>query len=314
MFTLQSFLISNKDLKVRFTKTPTHIHFFLTFETHKLLSNNMDFNLKKDLVFFDVEATGLNVIRDRIIQIGLVKYFANNKAPEELVLLINPGIPISKEAENVHGITAKDLVNKPVFQQVANKIYDFIGDADIAGYNSNRFDIPLLMEEFARVGIDWDVEHRNLIDVQRIFYKMESRTLKAAYRLYCGKELEDAHDALADVKATIDVLKGQLEKYDGVDLLDEEGQKVEAPVKNDMKVLHEFTNDLKMLDATQRLKVDTDGTIIFNFGKYLGQPVKEILMKDKNYYHWIMNKEFSAQVKKIVQNIVREEELKNFRK
>ena len=271
----------------------------------------MSFNLKKDLVFFDVEATGLNVIRDRIIQIGLVKYFSNSNEPEEMVLMINPGIPISKEAENVHGITAKELANKPVFQQVARKIYDFIGDADIAGYNSNRFDIPILMEEFARVGIDWDVEHRNLIDVQRIFYKMESRTLKAAYRLYCGKELEDAHDALSDVKATVEVLKGQLEKYNGIDLLDEEGQVIEAPVKNDMKLLHNFTNDMKMLDATQRLKYDPDGTIVFNFGKYIGQPVSEVLLKDKNYYHWILNKEFSVKVKKIVQNIVRENELKN---
>ncbi len=274
----------------------------------------MEFNLKKDLLFFDIESTGLNVIRDRIIQIGMVKYFASGKPTEEMVLLINPGIPISKEAERVHGITAKDLANKPSFQQVAQKIYDFIGDADLAGYNSNRFDVPILMEEFDRVGIDWDIEHRKMIDVQRIFYKMESRTLKAAYRLYCGKELEDAHDALADVKATIDVLKGQLQRYDGVDLLDEEGLTVAAPVKNDMKVLHDFTNDLKMLDATQRLKVESDGTIVFNFGKYIGQEVKEVLMKDKQYYHWILNKEFSAQVKKIVQNIVRTEELKNYNK
>ena len=170
----------------------------------------MKLNLNRDLCFFDLEATGLNVIRDRIVQIAIIKYSKKDKPPEELTMLINPGIPISEEAMEVHGITPKMLSNKPTFQQVGQKIFDFIGNSDLAGYNSNRFDVPMLMEEFARIGIEFDVSKRRLIDVQRVFYKMEPRTLKAALRFYCGKELENAHDALADVQATIDVFKGQL--------------------------------------------------------------------------------------------------------
>jgi DNA polymerase-3 subunit epsilon len=189
---------------------------------------------------------------------------------------------------------------------LAQKIWDFIGDADLAGYNSNRFDVPMLMEEFARVGMEFEVSNRRLIDVQRIFYKMEPRTLKAAYRLYCQKELEDAHDALADVRATMDVFKGQLLAYEGKDLLNEDGNVVEAPIKNDIQALHDFTNDLNFLDATQKLKVQADGTVVFNFGKYVGQPVKEVLVKERNYGHWIMEKEFSSQVKQLIKQMMKE--------
>jgi DNA polymerase-3 subunit epsilon len=262
--------------------------------------------LDRDLVFFDVETTGLNVIRDRIVQIALVKMTKKDQPPEELSMLINPGIPISEESMMIHGITPKDLANKPTFQQVAQKIWDFIGNADLAGYNSNRFDVPMLMEEFARVGMEFEIAHRRLIDVQRIFYKMEPRTLKAAYRLYCGKELEDAHDALADVRATIAVFKGQLRTYEGKDLLNEEGNIIPAPVRNDMQALHEFTNDLNFLDATQKLRVQPDGKVVFNFGKYAGQSVKEVLSKDKNYFFWIVEKEFSSQVKQIVRQMMKE--------
>jgi DNA polymerase-3 subunit epsilon len=266
----------------------------------------MTINLTRDLVFFDLETTGLNVIRDRIVQIALVKLKKNGQDTEEFMTLVNPGIPISEEAMAVHGITPKDLANKPSFSQLAQKIWDFIGDADLAGYNSNRFDVPMLMEEFARVGMEFDVSNRRLIDVQRIFYKMEPRTLKAAYRLYCHKELEDAHDALADVKATLDVFKGQLVAYEGKDLLDEDGNLIPAPIKNDIQALHEFTNDLNFLDATQKLKVQSDGTVVFNFGKYVGQPVKEILKQERNYGHWIMEKEFSSQVKQIIKQMMKE--------
>ena len=268
----------------------------------------MKLNLNRDLCFFDIEATGLNVIRDRIVQIAIIKYFKNDKEPAELSMLINPGIPISEEAMGVHGITPKMLSNKPTFQQVAQKLYDFIGNADLAGYNSNRFDIPMLMEEFARVGIELDVSKRRLIDVQRIFYKMEPRTLRAALKFYCDKEIENAHDALADVQATIDVFKGQLERYEGVDLVDEDGNIISAPIKNDMQVIHNFTSDLRTLDATQRLKYNTDGIVVFNFGKYMGKPVAETLYKDRQYYNWILNKEFSSQVKQIVKRLVKEYE------
>lgn len=263
-------------------------------------------NLDRDLVFFDIESTGLSVVRDKIVQIALIKLHKNGDPPAEFSTLVNPGIPISEEAMAVHGITPKDLANKPTFQQVAQKIWDFIGNADLAGYNSNRFDVPMLMEEFDRVGMEFDISKRRLIDVQRIFYKMEPRTLKAAYRMYCGKEMTDAHDALADVQATLEVFQGQLKAYEGVDLIDEDGNVVPAPIQNDMQVLHEFTNDLNFLDATQKMRVQPDGTAVFNFGKYNGQPVKEVLTKDKNYYYWMIEKEFSSQVKQILKGIMRE--------
>ena len=266
----------------------------------------MEFNLERDLCFFDIEATGLSVVRDRIIQIAIIKYFADGKEPEELSLLINPGIPISLEAMLVHGIQPKDVAKKPTFQQVAQKIYDFIGKSDLAGYNSNRFDIPILMEEFARVGLEFDVSKRRTLDVQRIFYKMEPRTLKAALKFYCGEELEDAHDAMADVRATISVFKGQLTKYRGVDFVDQDGNKERTPVRNDMQAIHEFTNDNKFLDATQKLKLDMNGEAVFAFGKYMNKPVGESLYNDRQYYNWMLNKEFSSQVKQMIKNLVKE--------
>ena len=266
----------------------------------------MDFNLKNDLCFFDLESTGLNVIRDRILQIGIIKYFKDGREPAELEMLINPGIPISAEAMAVHGITPKDVANKPVFAQVAQQIFDFIGNADLAGYNISRFDVPLIMEEFARVGLDFDVEKRRLVDVQRIFYKMEPRNLKAALRFYCGKEIEDAHDAMADVRATIDVFKGQLQRYDGVDHLDDDGKVTPTPIVNDMQALHDFTQDTNAIDVTNRLKYNEQGEIVFNFGKYTGVPVMKVLEQEFNYGHWILSKEFSVQVKNIVRKLMKE--------
>ncbi len=271
----------------------------------------MQFNLTRDLIFLDLEATGLNVIRDRILQIAMIKFFADGREPVEFEMLINPGIPISMEAMQVHGIEPKDVANKPTFQQVADKILDFIGEADLAGYNSNRFDIPLLMEEFARVGIEFNIDNRRLIDVQRIFYKMEPRTLQAALRFYCEEEMEDAHDAMADVRATLSVFKGQLERYRGVDYQDGDGNLTPAPVRNDIQSLHDFTNDLRFVDATQKMKYDHNGEIVFNFGKYAGKPVAATLARDKQYYNWILNKEFSSQVKQTVKRLVKEYEKEN---
>lgn len=264
------------------------------------------FNLKKDIVFFDIESTGLNVIRDRIVQIALIKYYADGRDPVEKEMLINPGIPISAEAMEVHGITPDKLKNKPSFVDVAQELFDFIGTADLSGYNSDRFDVPMLMEEFARAGLILDMSIRKSIDVQKIFYKMEPRTLKAALKLYCGKSLEDAHDALADVRATVDVLKGQIKRYENVDHIDGDGFTTKAPIKNDMGAIHEFTHDNRLIDVTQRLKRDHKGQIVFNFGKYNGQPVAEVLSRDKQYYHWILDKEFSTQVKQIVKKLVKE--------
>jgi DNA polymerase-3 subunit epsilon len=270
----------------------------------------MDFNLKKDLVFFDLEATGLNVMRDRIIQIAAIKYYADGREPAELEMLINPGIPISLEAMAVHGITPKDVANKPTFAQVAKEIFDFFGDADLSGYNSNRFDIPMLMEELDRAGFEFDIEKRRLIDVQRIFYRMEPRTLRAALKFYCGKEIENAHDAMADVKATIDVFQGQLKRYEGEDYVDEDGNVTEKPIRNDMQAIHDFISNDQMIDVTQRLKYNGQGEIVFNFGKYVGQPVAETLVNDRQYFNWILNKDFSAQVKRKVKQLVDEYEKK----
>ena len=271
---------------------------------------NMDLNLTRDLIFFDIEATGLHVIRDRIIQLAMIKYSAKGKEPEERTYLINPGIPISEEAMNVHGITPKDVARKPLFNQVAQEIYDFIGDSDLAGYNSNRFDIPMLMEEFDRAGLEFNVDKRRLVDVQRIFYKMEPRTLSAALRFYCQQEMENAHDAMADVRATVAVFEGQLKMYKDQPYIDGDGNAVPNAVQPDIKALHDFTNDTRFVDATQKMRYDQNGNIVFAFGKYNGQPVADVFRKDKNYYNWILNKEFSSQVKQIARRIMRENQQK----
>lgn len=271
---------------------------------------NMDLNLTRDLIFFDIEATGLHVIRDRIIQLAMIKYSAKGKDPEERTYLINPGIPISEEAMNVHGITPKDVARKPLFNQVAQEIYDFIGDSDLAGYNSNRFDIPMLMEEFDRAGLEFNVDKRRLVDVQRIFYKMEPRTLSAALRFYCQQEMENAHDAMADVRATVAVFEGQLQMYKDQPYIDGDGNAIPNAVQPDIKALHDFTNDTRFVDATQKMRYDQNGNIVFAFGKYNGQPVADVFRKDKNYYNWILNKEFSSQVKQIARRIMRENQQK----
>ena len=267
---------------------------------------DIKFNLDRDLVFFDIESTGLNVMKDRIVQIALIKYPKGGEEPIEKEMLVNPGIPISEESIAIHGITPDKVSNKPTFIQVADEINDFIGDADLSGYNSDRFDIPMLMEEMARAGIDFDVDNRRAIDVQKIFYKMEPRTLVAALKHFCGKKLEDAHDALADVRATVDVLKGQLIMYQETDYEDSDGYTTERPIKNDMAALAKFIGDTRTVDATQRFKYNHQGEIVFNFGKYVGQPAAELLYKDRHYLNWILEKDFSTEVKKIVKKIVKE--------
>ena len=271
-------------------------------------ANDNQFNLERDIVFFDIESTGLNVLKDRIVQIALIKIKNDGGPREEMEFLINPKIPISAEAMAVHGITPDQLKDKPVFDEVAARIFDFIGDADIAGYNSDRFDLPILTEELFRSGYDLEMEGRRCIDVQKIFYKMEPRTLKAAYKLYCDKDLEDAHDAMADVKATVDVLAGQIRKYEGVDYIDGDGFVTKAPIKNNIQAIHDFISDYRVVDFTQRLRRDHEGEITFNFGKYVNKRVKDVFRRDKNYYHWIIQKDFSSQVKKIVKGLMEEVE------
>jgi len=266
----------------------------------------MNFNLDKPIVFFDIESTGLNVIKDRIVQIALIKYMPNVAEPTELELMINPGIPISPEAMAVHGITPDMLKNKPTFLQVADQVNNFIGDADLAGYNSDRFDIPMLLEELNRAGIDLKIEERKTIDVQKIFYKMEPRTLKAALKFYCDKPLEGAHDALADVRATVDVLKGQITKYQGVDYVDGDGFTTPAPIVNNMAAISEFTNNSRFVDATMRMKYNPAGEIVFNFGKHIGQKVRDVIARDPQYAQWLLDKDFSIQVKNTIKRIRKE--------
>ena len=265
----------------------------------------MIFNLKKPLCFFDLEATGLNVIRDRIVQIAVVKMHPDGRE-ETLEMLINPGVPMSAEAIAVHGIQPKDLRNKPSFREVAEEIFDFIGDSDLAGYNSNGFDVPMLLEEFHRAGLEFDLKKRRLVDAAQIFYKMEPRTLRAALKYYTGKTIENAHDALSDVRATIDVLRGQIEKYDGVEYEDSEGNKQGYRVVNDVQKLHEFTTQDQYVDVTRRLKRDAEGQVVFNFGKYNGRRAKDILRSDRHYFKWIMDKDFSVQVKTAIREIMQE--------
>lgn len=269
-------------------------------------SNEFKFNLERDIVFFDIESTGLNVLQDKIIQIALIKYFANGQASAELELLMDPGIDIPAEAMAIHGITQEMIKDKPRFEAYAQEIYDFISDADLAGYNSDRFDMPMLVEELARCGLDLDMDNRRTIDVQKIFYKMEPRTLKAAFQLYCNETLDDAHDALADVRATVEVFKGQIKRYEGVDYEDGDGFVTKTPIVNDIQAIYEFIVDERVVDYTQRLRRNHKGEVTFNFGKYMNQPVKEVFKKDRNYYHWILQKDFSSQVKKIVQKIMDE--------
>ena len=264
----------------------------------------LNIELEKPLVFLDLEATGLNVVRDRIVQIGMIRYFPGREEPEQMEMIINPGIPISEEAYRVHGIGPKEVANKPTFQQVAQKIYDFIGDADLAGYNSDRYDIPMLIEEFYRAGINFELDTRRTLDMQKIFYKMEPRTLSAAVRYYCGEILEGAHDALEDVRATVKVLNGQLAKYKDQPHYNADNEVVENPVVPDVVKLSELTTDKSMVDVTQRLRINDQGVVVFNFGKYIGQPVAQTLSSDKQYYQWMLNKEFSVQVKKTIKKLV----------
>jgi len=270
----------------------------------------MNIEIRKPLIFLDIEATGPHVIRDRIIQLAMIKYIPGSKDPQERNWLINPGIPISEEAMEVHGIRPADVANKPIFRQLAQEIFDFIGDADFAGYHSNQFDIPILMEEFARSGFELSLDGRSLIDVQRIFYKMEPRTLSAAYRYYCKGEFQDAHDAMADTKATVAVLDGQLEMYRECDMIDKDGTVVVKPVVGDVETLHAFTNDFRFADATQKLIYDSNGEIVFNFGIYRGQNAGKVLSEDKQYFNWMLNKEFSSQVKQIIRKLVADYEKK----
>jgi len=260
----------------------------------------MKLNLLRPMAFIDLETTGIDIVKDRIIQIAVLKVFPDGNE-EMKTWIINPTIPIPNSSSEIHGIYDEDVKDKPTFAEIADSLASYINDSDLAGYNSNRFDIPVLIAEFSRVDIDFKLEGRRIIDVQTIFHKMEPRTLRAAYRYYCGEKLIGAHDAENDIRATYEVFKSQLERYENEEYEDKDGN-ISYPVKNNMDELQEFI-PFDFLDPTKRVIYDENNEIIFNFGKYKGKSVAESFKKEPNYYKWMMEKEFSVFTKKAVTKI-----------
>jgi len=258
----------------------------------------MQLHLKNPLVFLDLETTGINIVTDRIVEIALVKVNVDGSEDERL-LRINPEMPIPLEASVIHGIYDEDVKDAPTFKEVAKTLAKFMEGCDLGGFNSNRFDIPLLAEEFIRADVDIDLKKRKFIDVQAIFHKMEKRTLAAAYKFYCNKELIDAHSAMADTKATYEVLKAQLDVYNGVEYEDGKGNK-SLPIVNDVEKLSEFSAYDRNVDFVGRIVYDDNNVPVFNFGKNKGIPVEQVLEEQPGYFGWILNSEFPLYTKKVL--------------
>ncbi len=258
----------------------------------------MELNLTKPIVFFDLETTGLKIATDRIVEISLVKVNIDNSVTI-LTHRINPTIPIPAEVSEIHGITYDDIKDKPTFSEIAHELNQFLSNCDMAGYNSNKFDVPLLVEEFYRAEVKFEIKGRRFVDVQNIFHKMEPRTLKAAYKFYCNKELINAHSSEADTLATYEVLKSQLEKYEGVDHTDKKG-KTTTPIINDVKALSEFSFITKNADLVGHIVFNEKNTEVFNFGKHKTKSVEEIFQKEPSYYDWMMKSEFPLSTKNII--------------
>lgn len=249
---------------------------------------NMQLNLRNPLVFFDLETTGINIVKDRIVEISYVKVHPNGKE-ETKTRRVNPEMPIPPESTAIHGITDDDVKDCPTFKEIAKSLAAQIEGCDLAGYNSNRFDIPLLAEEFLRAGVDIDLNRRKFIDVQTIFHKMEQRTLSAAYKFYCDKSLENAHTAEADTLATYEVLKAQLDRY--------------PDLKNDINYLSQFSSYNNNVDFAGRMVYNDKGEEVINFGKYKGRLVADVLKTDPGYYAWIINGDFPLNTKKMLTEI-----------
>ena len=267
----------------------------------------MELNLSKPIVFFDLETTGVQVGHDHIVEICLHKVMPDGST-DTRVERIRPvdangnTIHIPEQTTAIHGISDADVADKPSFRELAQSLYDYIGDADLAGYNSNKFDVPLLVEEFLRVGIDFDLSKRRLVDVQNIFHQMEQRTLVAAYKFYCQKDLENAHSAAADTIATYEVLKAQLDRYQGVDYKDRSG-KVTQPVVNDIAALSRFTANSQWADLVGHIGYDAQRREVFNFGKHKGEPVEQVFEQEPSYYDWMMKSDFPLSTKKLITQI-----------
>lgn len=255
----------------------------------------MDLNIKTPIAFFDLEATGINISTDRIVEISILKIFPDGKQ-ELKTLKTNPTIPIPIESSLIHGIYDKDIVDSPTFKDVARDLFQIFEGADLAGFNVLKYDIPLLVEEFLRAGIDFDIERRNLLDAQKIFFMMEKRNLSSAYKFYCGKTLENAHSAEADTIATYEVFKAQIERYMGEELEDLQGNKI-GIIENDMKKIHNMINE-KMVDLAGRFVFNDKGEECFNFGKQKGKPITQVLKEEPGYYDWMMKGDFPLDTKR----------------
>ena len=248
----------------------------------------MELNLNKPICFFDLETTGVNVASDRIVEISILKVFPNGNK-ESHTWRVNPEMPIPSNVSAIHGITNEMVANEPTFNELAPKVFQLIKDSDLGGFNSNRFDIPLLAEEMLRADIDFDMKKALSVDVQTIFHKMEKRTLEAAYKFYCNKTLENAHSAEADTMATYEVLKAQLSKYEDL--------------KNDMSFLAEFSSHRNFADFAGFIGFDKQGQEVFNFGKHKGTLVEEVLEKEPGYFGWLLNADFPLYTKKVLTRV-----------
>lgn len=248
----------------------------------------MELKLNRPICFFDLETTGIDVARDRIVEISIVKVYPNGNK-ESRTWLVNPTIPIPAQATAVHGISNEKVAHEPTFKELAPQIHQMIKDADLAGFNSDRFDIPLLAEELLRAEVDFDMKNRVSVDVQTIFHKKEERTLSAAYRFYCDQTLENAHSAEADTLATYEILKAQLERY--------------PDLPNDIKALSEYTTRKKAVDFAGFIALDDQGREIFTFGKHKGALVEDVFDKEPGYFGWIQGAEFPLYTKKVLTGI-----------
>lgn len=255
----------------------------------------MKLNLKNPIIFFDLETTGINIVTDRIVEISYHKVYPNGRE-ETKTIRINPQMPIPPTSTAIHGISDEDVANCPTFKEVAKEIARDIEGCDLAGYNSNRFDIPMLAEELLRAEVDIDLMKRKFVDVQVVFHKMEQRTLEAAYKFYCNKDLTNAHSAEADTLATYEVLQAQLDRY--------------PDLQNDIEFLAKFTAQTNNVDFAGRIVYNEKNEEVFNFGKYKGQKVTDVFNKDIGYYGWMMGNDFSLHTKKVLTNI----KLRNFNK
>ncbi len=248
----------------------------------------MKLKLKRPIVFFDLETTGVNTSSDRIVEISLIKVMPNG---EEIAKTrrINPEMPIPPEATAVHGITDEDVKNEPTFKQIARSLAQFLQGCDFGGFNSNRFDLPLLVEEFLRAGVDVDFKRFRFVDVQTIFHKKEQRTLEAAYQFYCDRELKNAHSAEADTRATYEVLCAQLDRY--------------GDLENDIDFLAEYTTRDRMVDYAGRIVLNEKDEEVFSFGKYRGRKIEEVFREEPSYYKWMMDGDFPLYTKKVITEI-----------